>query len=150
MDYYHDWNYRVTTNSHNYIPFVYLLHADARRMTDDGYSVRAVKDRIRAYIDESDGIIVLAGDNANTVMPNAGEILADNWMHWGLEYALLVGKPMVGFKTSDHAKVPKPLRGKGVTWRRMSLGSYTRMLKRLKAAHDELVQSVRAKEAENG
>lgn len=146
MDYFHEWNMRMYSNSRNSIPYVHLLHADARRMKDDGYSIRAIKDRIRTYIDESDAIIVLAGDDANTIMPDADVILADNWMHWGLQYALLVGKPMYGFKTSPHAKIPKPLRGKKISWRKLTLRSYTMLLRRLKSEHDELITGRRSQE----
>lgn len=135
MDYMNDWNMKVVLNAKNSVPYVHLLHADTRRLTDAGYNVLSIKNLIRSSIDEADAIFVLTGDNANKIDENAAEIRADNYLHWGLHYALLCNIKIFCCKINPTSPIPTPLRNENLPWKKFTPKVYVRSLESIKDEH---------------
>lgn len=111
MDYQHDWGTKLYLQSWKNTNRVYLLHSDVRRMQGEQMDTDEIKEHIRRTIDESEAVLVIAGEGVNTPSPDAELIGAWNWQHFGLEYALRCNKPMRCMKLHAGCPVPTPLVG---------------------------------------
>lgn len=133
MDYMNDWNMKVSLNAKNSVPFVHLLHTDTRRMRDNGYNILSIKNLIRSSIDEADAILVVAGDNANTLDEHAAEIRADNFLHWGLHYALLCNIKLYCCTINPTSPIPTPLLHENLKWVKYTPKTYVKLLEHIRA-----------------
>lgn len=138
MDHFNDRSIRMQINLNNGIPGVLMLYTDIRRMQDAGFPPTVIKDRIRHAIDESDAMLVIAGNYANEPQQSIEPIGATNWLHWCLEYAALVNKPILGFKINKSSPIPKPLRGLGIDWKKLTIKT---LVTTLTKRHTEYIQS---------